>query len=256
MGTSSIMASAILAVLKTLKGESYTAADLINMTLDVEQMMNTGGGWQDQVGGVLPGFKVSTCGVGLPIQLDPKSLSLSDTFVQDFDSRLLLIYTGKTRLAKDLLQTVLMNWAGQDQTVVDAMDRLVEDATQSEHALREGNIATVGSILSRYFTEKRFLSETTLDRPPIVAKLLTHLESYIEGASLAGAGGGGFLVALLKPGYQRETVVTSVREAMMVHHHHHQDQDDIDLMWTWQATVDTTGLVVQIGGTSPSIDHQ
>ena len=42
MGTSSILAAAILAVLKTLKGESYTTDELIYLTLEVEQMMNTG----------------------------------------------------------------------------------------------------------------------------------------------------------------------------------------------------------------------
>jgi hypothetical protein len=44
MGTSSILAAAILAVLKTLKGEHYTMDDLIYQTLEVEQMMNTGNG--------------------------------------------------------------------------------------------------------------------------------------------------------------------------------------------------------------------
>ncbi|KAF9432199.1 hypothetical protein BGZ76_011141, partial [Entomortierella beljakovae] len=41
MGTSSILAAAILAVLKTLKGESFTTDDLLYLTLEVEQMMNT-----------------------------------------------------------------------------------------------------------------------------------------------------------------------------------------------------------------------
>ncbi len=42
MGTSSILAAAILAVLKTLKGERFTVDDLLYQTLEVEQMMNTG----------------------------------------------------------------------------------------------------------------------------------------------------------------------------------------------------------------------
>jgi hypothetical protein len=42
MGTSSILAATILAVLKTLMGEPYTMDDLVYLTLDVEQMMNTG----------------------------------------------------------------------------------------------------------------------------------------------------------------------------------------------------------------------
>ncbi|KAF9200164.1 hypothetical protein BGZ49_009638 [Haplosporangium sp. Z 27] len=248
MGTSSILAAAILAVLKTLKGEPYTSDDLLYLTLEVEQMMNTGGGWQDQVGGILPGFKVTTCELGLPIQIKTNTLDLSDSFIKNFDSRLLLIYTGKTRLAKNLLQTVLMNWAGRDEAVVETMHRLVEDATQCESSLREDNLANVGAVLSRYFDDKRFLSNTTLENPKTVGILVKHLGPYIEGASLAGAGGGGFLVALLKPGFSRDDVIANVRRAVEEEEmNSNESTNDFDQMWAWQATVDTVGLVIQIG---------
>ncbi|KAF9175025.1 hypothetical protein BGX20_008673 [Mortierella sp. AD010] len=246
MGTSSILAAAVLAVLKTLKGESYTTDDLLYQTLEVEQMMNTGGGWQDQVGGVLPGFKVTTCELGLPVQIKANTLDLSDDFIESFNSRLLLIYTGKTRLAKNLLQTVLMNWAGQDEAVVETMHRLVKGATQCETSLREG------TILSRYFDDKRFLSNTTLDHPPVVGTLIKHLGPYIEGASLTGAGGGGFLVALLKPNLDRDDILANIRHIIEAEKGQtSRDSDGIDVedndMWAWEATVDTAGLVVQIG---------
>ncbi|KAF9403441.1 hypothetical protein BGX21_004202 [Mortierella sp. AD011] len=252
MGTSSILAAAVLAVLKTLKGESYTTDDLLYQTLEVEQMMNTGGGWQDQVGGVLPGFKVTTCELGLPVQIKANTLDLSDDFIESFNSRLLLIYTGKTRLAKNLLQTVLMNWAGQDEAVVETMHRLVKGATQCETSLREGNMTNVGTILSRYFDDKRFLSNTTLDHPPVVGTLIKHLGPYIEGASLTGAGGGGFLVALLKPNLDRDDILANIRHIIEAEKGQtSRDSDGIDVedndMWAWEATVDTAGLVVQIG---------
>ncbi|KAF9092884.1 hypothetical protein BGX29_010249 [Mortierella sp. GBA35] len=260
MGTSSILIAAILAVLKTLMGQPYTNDDLFYETLDVEQMMNTGGGWQDQVGGIMPGFKVSTCELELPIQLNANTIDLSDEFIDTFNSRLLLIYTGKTRLAKNLLQTVLMNWAGQEPAVVDTMHRLVIDATECEQALRQGNLATVGTVMTRYFADKRFLSETTLNDPPVVAQLLNHLAPYIEGSSLAGAGGGGFLAAILKPGLEKEEVVAIVKTAMIQEGGRHRRQDssdnedmeeehevDGDSMWDWHATVDRQGLVVQVG---------
>ncbi|KAG0207410.1 hypothetical protein BGX28_001349 [Mortierella sp. GBA30] len=246
MGTSSILAAAILAVLKTLMGEPYTTDDLIYLTLDVEQMMNTGGGWQDQVGGILPGFKVSTCELGLPIQIKATPLELPNDFVTYFDSKLLLIYTGQTRLAKNLLQAVLMNWTGRDPKVVQTMERLVSDATLSEKALKNGDISAMGTVLTRYFSDKRFLSATTLDHPPVVGRLLTHLEPYIDGASLAGAGGGGFLVALVKQELDRDDVITTVRNAMS----EETSEAEQDLMWAWQAVVDNTGLVVQIGSES------
>ncbi|KAH7044209.1 ribosomal protein S5 domain 2-type protein [Linnemannia elongata] len=248
MGTSSILIATILAVLKTLMGKPYTNDDLFYETLDVEQMMNTGGGWQDQVGGIMPGFKVSTCELDLPIQLKTNTIEVPEEFITTFNSRLLLIYTGKTRLAKNLLQTVLMNWAGQEPDVVDTMHRLVADATQCEDALRQGDLRAVGTVLTRYFADKRYLSETTLSHPPIIAHLLSHLSPHLEGFSLAGAGGGGFLAAILKPGLEKDQVVKEVREAMALDRNGEGEEEvDGDSMWGWSATVDRQGLVVQVG---------
>ncbi|KAF9433758.1 hypothetical protein BGZ76_009023, partial [Entomortierella beljakovae] len=190
---------------------------------------------------------------------------VSKEFIETFNSRLLLIYTGKTRLAKNLLQTVLMNWAGQDESVVKTMHKLVHDATECEQSLYEGDMASIGTILSTYFTEKRFLSNTTLNHPSTVGVLLRHLTPYIEGASLAGAGGGGFLVALLKPNLSKETVVNNIKEAMDAEtkfqlsnnpspEQDEEGYDDIttpdDQMWVWNATIDTVGLTIKVGENS------
>lgn len=117
--------------------------------------------------------------------------------------------------------------------------------------------------MTRYFSDKRFLSETTLSHPPVVAQLLSHLNPYIEGFSLAGAGGGGFLAAILKPGLNKDQVVREVKEAMALEErtrHQRQESDsdsesekeakkevDRESMWDWSATVDRQGLVVQVG---------
>ena len=113
--------------------------------------------------------------------------------------------------------------------------------------------------MTRYFADKRFLSETTLNHPPVVAQLLNHLAPYIEGCSLAGAGGGGFLATILKPGFDKEQVVATVKTAMAQEGGRHRRKDsgdnedmdehkvDGDSMWDWHATVDRQGLVVKVG---------
>ena len=65
-------------------------------------MMSTGGGWQDSVGGLYPGFKWTqtlpnhnTC-VPFPLEV-PALLS----------EHLVLVYSGTARLAKNLLSSVL-----------------------------------------------------------------------------------------------------------------------------------------------------
>jgi len=53
IGTSSILGSAITACLSRMLGQQLTQEDLLNRTLYMEQLMTTGGGWQDQIGGVV-----------------------------------------------------------------------------------------------------------------------------------------------------------------------------------------------------------
>jgi hypothetical protein len=57
MGTSSILAAAAVAALSGLRGQPLDVKELFNHVLCVEQMMTTGGGWQDQVGGAVGGVK-------------------------------------------------------------------------------------------------------------------------------------------------------------------------------------------------------
>ena len=70
-------------------------------------MLTTGGGWQDQVGGLLGGIKVGHSKASLPLRVDVTYLTLSDEFINKFSDHLILVYTGRTRLARNLLQVML-----------------------------------------------------------------------------------------------------------------------------------------------------
>jgi hypothetical protein len=50
LGTSSILAGAVMAVLWRAGGRAFTKGDVVHAVLHLEQMLTTGGGWQDQVG--------------------------------------------------------------------------------------------------------------------------------------------------------------------------------------------------------------
>ena len=67
-------------------------------------MLTTGGGWQDQVGGLTPGIKIGHSKPELPLKVEVTFLSVGDQTVKSFSDQLVLIYTGKTRLARNLLQ--------------------------------------------------------------------------------------------------------------------------------------------------------
>ena len=77
---------------------------LIHAVLIIEQMLTTGGGWQDNVGGLVPGFKIGRSQASLPLKVEWEKLELSEKTVEEMTKRLVCFYSGRTRLAKNLLQ--------------------------------------------------------------------------------------------------------------------------------------------------------
>lgn len=105
MGTSSILAGTVIAALWNCAGMGYDDDSLIHAVCLLEQMLTTGGGWQDQVGGVVGGVKIGRSAAALPLLVETEKVPWkSQSFMKKFNEHLVLIYTGKTRLARNLLQ--------------------------------------------------------------------------------------------------------------------------------------------------------
>ena len=65
LGTSSILAATVLAALGDLCGLDWDRNVLFTRTLALEQMLTTGGGWQDQAGAIFRGIKLIETAPGL-----------------------------------------------------------------------------------------------------------------------------------------------------------------------------------------------
>ena len=107
MGTSSILAGVVCAAIWKITSHKHDIQELLHLIVELEQMLTTGGGWQDQVGGLLPGVKITTSPAEKPIKVLPNILDVSEETLDKVTTNMALIYTGKTRLAKNLLQVLL-----------------------------------------------------------------------------------------------------------------------------------------------------
>ena len=125
--------------------------------LHLEQILTTGGGWQDQCGGLYGGLKISWSDKKLPVHVQTRILGKKnniwfnlqclyvctvlespDDFIDKLNKHLVLVYTGKTRLARNLLQDVLRNWHSRDAKIMQTMHDLIQNAKNSEEAIRQG----------------------------------------------------------------------------------------------------------------------
>lgn len=52
----------------------------------------------------MPGIKIGRSKAQLPLRVDVERIPVTDEFVKTLNDHLLLVYTGKTRLARNLLQ--------------------------------------------------------------------------------------------------------------------------------------------------------
>ncbi|CAK5076645.1 unnamed protein product [Meloidogyne enterolobii] len=142
LGSSSILAGALLSSLHKLSGnkeQQLTEDKLINQVLQIEQLHTSGGGWQDQLGGCISGgAKIGWVESVGERKCCWRSVPLGGELIKEFSKRFVLLYTGKTRLAKTLLKQVLLSWARQEPQILATVERLAKGAWKAEEMLIEG----------------------------------------------------------------------------------------------------------------------
>lgn len=203
LGTSSILSAAVLACLDRLCGRPISsplsgpfARSLIERTSILEQMMSTGGGWQDQAGGLTPGLKLLRTSPG-PRQVPRISpIVLPPAAARELRSRTLLYCTGQRRLARDILQGVVRRYLAADPAALRIIHDLKSAAARMARDLARGDIDAFAAGLLRNWELKKAIDpgSTNARIEQTLAPLLPHLSGY----ELAGAGGGGFLLLIAR----------------------------------------------------------
>ncbi|CAI5441093.1 unnamed protein product [Caenorhabditis angaria] len=211
LGTSSILGATILRAIwelyqaENLEFQREIQAKIAHSVLKIEQIMTTGGGWQDQIGAIYPGIKLgiaqrnSSQNFGLKVE----RIEISKKFQTEINCRLVLIYTGKTRLAKNILQEVIRNWY-KDGEVKEVLMEMYKNIDDFLEILLDGKMPI--DLINQYYAAKKLL--TSGCEPKIVKNLLAKLknENLIETGWLAGAGGGGFCYVWLAKSVKFEDV--------------------------------------------------
>ena len=160
---------------------------------------------QDQTN-VIGGFKIGRSKAGkIPLDLQIQRLQVDESTLKELNERLVLVYSGTARLAKNLLQNVLQRWARRSKEIVNNMRNLVHGAERAAVAISEkGDIEEVGRCMSEYRQQKKIMIGTDDAEPAHVTHLIEALsrENAISGGVLLGAGGGGYLALVAAKGWK------------------------------------------------------
>lgn len=202
LGTSSILAGACVKALGEFLGENWEDNEIYELVLSLEQIMSTGGGWQDQVGGLTPGIKYITSRPGMKQKLKVEYLNLDEETRKELQERFALIYTGQRRLARNLLRYVVGNYMGGRKESREALEEMKYLAVTMRFELEQGNIDRFAELLNRHWEVSNKLDDGSTNT--CIDQIFASCEDLIDGKFISGAGGGGFLQVILKKGVTRE----------------------------------------------------
>ncbi len=206
LGTSSILAGACVKALYEFTQTEISSDEMYNRVLCMEQLMSTGGGWQDQVGGLAPGIKMVTSRAGLKQNIQCLPLNLSHDTINEINQRLVLIYTGQRRLARNLLREVVGKYIENNKTAIDVHYNIQRLAVLMRFELEKGNIDGFAELLSQHWEESKKLDAGCTNT--CIDMILGSVEDLTAGQMICGAGGGGFLQVILKKGVTKEQLST------------------------------------------------
>ena len=194
LGTSSILGAATIQCLDRVFGRERSPEELFAATSALEQMLSTRGGWQDQVGGVVGGFKMADTLPGNDQRPRASRLVVPDRLVRELSARSVLYFTGQRRMAKNILENVVWNHLTHKRSAMEAVAGLRENAWSMRDALTRGDATSFAEQLDRYMRCKRQIDPGS--SPPMFDALAKRWRKDLAAWCFAGAGGGGFMLLL------------------------------------------------------------
>jgi D-glycero-alpha-D-manno-heptose-7-phosphate kinase len=132
-----------------------------------------------------------------PLELDPGVL-------RDFQSRLMLCFTGSSHHSWTILQEQEDSTRGRSGTTVEALHQVRALADQMLNALQAGDLDLFGTLLDKGWQAKKRISGK-ISNPRIDHLYELARSNGALGGKIAGAGGGGFLL-LYCPPHRQEAV--------------------------------------------------
>ena len=202
LGTSSILSGACVRAFGKFLGTNWSDSDVYELVLNLEQIMSTGGGWQDQVGGLTGGIKYITSRPGMKQKLKVEYLDLDEATKAELQERFALIYTGQRRLARNLLRDVVGNYIGGKKESKEALEEMKHLAVMMRYELEQGDVDAFARLLNEHWEVSKKLDAGSTNT--CIDQIFTSCEDLIDGKFISGAGGGGFLQVILKKGVSKE----------------------------------------------------
>ena len=210
LGTSSILAATVLGALNDFCSLGWDKSEIGHQTLMLEQLLTTGGGWQDQFGGVIGGVKLLQTEAGVLQQ--PTVRCLPDTLYTqpEYAQCHLLYYTGITRTAKTILGEIVRRMFLRQPEQLSLLRDMKQHTLDMYEAIQRNDFSEMGRLVRRTWMQNQRLDSGT--NPPAIQALTTLVDDLCLGYKLPGAGGGGYLYMVAKDPAAAARIIQTLNE--------------------------------------------
>jgi D-glycero-alpha-D-manno-heptose-7-phosphate kinase len=207
MGGSSAFAVGLLNALHALRGERVSAGQLADEACHIEmQVLKEPIGKQDQYAAAFGGLNLFRFEPGGMVTVEPQRIM--NGAVVDLFSNIMMFWTGHQRPASSVLSEQKSNTVSR----IEVLRRMRDDAYELRSLFTGATIdlEEFGRALHKNWELKRTLA-SKISNDGINAWYDRAMAAGAEGGKLCGAGGGGFLMFIVKP-ENRERVRQALSE--------------------------------------------
>ena len=210
LGTSSIFAGACVKAIYDILGLKYDEQTLYSRVLLLEQLIGTGGGWQDQVGALTNGVKFAKSEPGGIQNITVDYIKIPPDAFKELKDRYVLVYSGQQRFARNILREIMNKYILSDSQTVEALDEIQQVALEMKLELEAGNIQGFSKLLNRHYELSKRLDKGSSNSS--IDLIFELCDDLIDARFICGAGGGGFLQMILKKGVSKEKLQERLSE--------------------------------------------
>ena len=210
MGTSSILGACTVAALDRISGRKFDVHRVMELTLSLEQEMNTGGGWEDQMGALVPGVKIlrTKAGKRQRPDWDVADAAAVRNLSALMKERGLLYFTGEKRMARNVLRGVIANYKADGDEGKERVAALKDGAERCFSAIKAGNWDLFAACVNEYWMLKKAMDPGSTNER--VEYIIARISPWTSAVTLAGAGGGGFMFILAKSAAAKKKIIASL----------------------------------------------
>jgi D-glycero-alpha-D-manno-heptose-7-phosphate kinase len=214
LGSSSAFTVGLLKLLSFIRNESLSRYELATRAIYVErELLSENVGVQDQLHATFGGLSRYDFS-GDTLSITP--VRLSSVVYKALDESMYLIHTGITRFASEIVTEQIKKT--REHKIDKPLSHLYALTGQAA-VLLQGNdpervLSELGAMIDEGWKTKRSLS-SSVSNPEIDSLYDAIMRNGALGGKLCGAGGGGFLLAIIPP-QKRESVQSALKDRQLI----------------------------------------